>query len=381
MASNKIKILLVARDCPSQNNSGRGIFELDQAKALQQCGHEVALFSLDFRSIRRKRKLGFYSFATDGVQIFNFSFPLGNVPDKLSILLGRTLLKWKFNRVVSNFGKPDIIHSHYFGMSAIASILKEEYNIPHVHTEHSSRINNDYLSNQTIALGKKEYEDLDAIIAVSSRIASVIKKNWDTEPIVIPNIVDTNIFSYSERKKNNQNFKFISVGNLKFGKGFDVLIEAFNNATLLPNTELCIIGSGEEKEHLKKLIRKHKLEKRVHLLGRQERDSIALHMSSSDAFVLASKGETFGVAYIEALSAGLPVVATSCGGPSDFIDSTNGYLVEVDNKTELAATLEKIQSEIAKFNNSEISTNTKERFSSQTISSQLTKIYEKILAK
>lgn len=381
MASNKIKILLVTRDYPSQNNSGRGIFELDQAKALQGYGHEVALFSLDFRSIRRKRKLGFYSFEKDGIQIFNFSFPLGNVPEKLSIFIGRKLLKWKFNRVLSNFGKPDIIHSHYFGMGAIASVLKENYGIPHIHTEHSSTINKEYLNEQTIALGKNEYKNLDATIAVSGHLARMIKKHWKVESVVIPNIVDTNIFSNVNSTKNEHNFKFISVGNLKFGKGFDTLIEAFKNAKLFPNTELYIVGSGEEKEHLTVLIRKHHLENRIHLLGRLERDSIAKEMSTSDAFVLASRGETFGVVYIEALSAGLPVIATACGGPSDFLDSTNGYLVEVDNKIELASTLEKMQLEKSKFNSSEISQKTKERFSSMAIASQLTQVYEKILAK
>ena len=49
------------------------------------------------------------------------------------------------------------------------------------------------------------------------------------------------------------------------------------------------------------------------------RDEIGQIMQKSDVFVLASREETFGLVYIEAMLAGLPVIATSCGGPEEFV--------------------------------------------------------------
>ena len=46
-----------------------------------------------------------------------------------------------------------------------------------------------------------------------------------------------------------------------------------------------------------------------------------------DCFVLPSAGETFGVVYVEAMAAGLPVIATRCGGPEDFVNEDNGILI------------------------------------------------------
>lgn len=50
-------------------------------------------------------------------------------------------------------------------------------------------------------------------------------------------------------------------------------------------------------------------------------------LPQADAFVLASRRETFGVVYIEAMAAGLPVIATACGGPEDFVREEDGFLI------------------------------------------------------
>ena len=62
-------------------------------------------------------------------------------------------------------------------------------------------------------------------------------------------------------------------------------------------------------------------------------------MRHSNAFVLASRTETFGVVYIEALSQGLPVIATRCGGPESIVTSDNGLLVPIENIPELTKAL------------------------------------------
>ena len=62
-------------------------------------------------------------------------------------------------------------------------------------------------------------------------------------------------------------------------------------------------------------------------------------MKGCDAFVLASRAETFGVVYVEAMAAGLPVIATACGGPEDFVSEENGILIPADNEEKLTEAL------------------------------------------
>src|SRR5690606_4160000 len=127
---------------------------------------------------------------------------------------------------------------------------------------------------------------------------------------VIPNIVDTTNFIYKDTKKKDKHFTFISTGRLIKSKRMDLLITSFTQAFKNNNkVKLFIYGDGPERTRLEELIYKSGLEEQIYLMGLVDRSQIAGKMSESDCFVLASQLETFGVAYIEALSMGLPVIA------------------------------------------------------------------------
>ena len=102
-------------------------------------------------------------------------------------------------------------------------------------------------------------------------------------------------------------------------------------------------------------------------------------MESCDAFVLASRSETFGVVYIEALRSGLPVIATKCGGPEDFINETNGMLVPVNNIISLTGALQRMVVNIDKYNRKSISDDCLYKFAPDTIANQLFQIYTQII--
>ena len=78
------------------------------------------------------------------------------------------------------------------------------------------------------------------------------------------------------------------------------------------------------------------MEKQIKLLGRLSRLRTAEEVKNSDAFVLASVNEPFGVVYIEALACGKPVIGSRNGGAEFIINSSNGLLVDVDNREQLA---------------------------------------------
>ena len=114
------------------------------------------------------------------------------------------------------------------------------------------------------------------------------------------------------------------------------MIEAFHQANFNNDVYLYIIGEGHLHPNLQKMINTFGLNEQIKLLGMMNRNEIGQIMQKSDAFVLASRVETFGVVYIEAMLAGLPVIATACGGPEEFVDEDNGILIPVDNVELLA---------------------------------------------
>lgn len=380
-----MKILIVSDGYPENDTSLSGIFAFDQAKALKAFGHDVLFVSIDLRSIRRKRKFGLSWIKKDEISIINYSIPLGRVPVKLLLYFGKKILIRIYPEILNKFGKPDVIHAHFTIYGNIASILKEKYSLPLVITEHSSDINSENITEKTIKLGFDTYPKANIVISVSSILSRRINMNWNIYSTVIPNIVDTKNFIYSEnnidKKKIKDNFLFLSVGRLDNNKGFDLLLSAFKNANFNNNIRLKIVGQGILFKELKKEIYNNGLHNQIDLIGQISRENIAKLMQSSDAFVLASRAETFGVVFIEAMSAGLPVIATTCGGPEDFVDDSNGILVPVNDVVALTDAFIKMYKTANNYNRNNIASSTQQKFSPNAIASKLTDIYIDVINK
>lgn len=371
-------ILIIARGYPSEKWPLNGIFEFDQAKALHLSGHKVVFASIDLRSIRRWRKWGISNTGKDMIPIFNISIPVGNVPWPILYSAGKTGLSLLFKKILKENGYPDIVHAHFTLPGAISSFIKKKYRIPLVVTEHNSEIHKDKLNSAIYPLGKIAYKNADRIISVSASLSESIKKHFGFESTVISNISDISFFNYREKEKKNA-FRFISVGTLIYQKGFDLLIEAFGKTNFGKDVFLDIIGDGILKEDLQSEIEKLGLENQIKLLGRMDRQKIGQRMHESDAFVLSSRGETFGLVYIEAMAAGLPLIATACGGPEEYVNEENGILVPVENVESLSKAMHKMFTNIDSFNRRRISETTVLKFSSGTISDQLSDLYNKVL--
>lgn len=89
-----------------------------------------------------------------------------------------------------------------------------------------------------------------------------------------------------------------------------------------PAGQLTICGQGEEEGALRRLIAELGMEQRIELAGLRPREEIAKRLAQTDCFVLASESETFGVSYLEALSCGVPVIATAAADRSALSTST-----------------------------------------------------------
>ena len=103
--------------------------------------------------------------------------------------------------------------------------------------------------------------------------------------------------------------------------------------------KLKIGGKGPEEAKLHQLAADLNLGGSVEFLGGLKNEEVLKLMYESDAFVLASRIETFGVVFIEALAQGLPVVATRCGGPESIVTPANGLLIDTENQQALTEAL------------------------------------------
>jgi glycosyltransferase involved in cell wall biosynthesis len=124
-------------------------------------------------------------------------------------------------------------------------------------------------------------------------------------------------------------------------KGLDVLIDALPRvASRVPDVSLAVIGPDPADPGLQALLRAAGVRERVHLLGRRTRDEVAAVLWHSDVLVLPSRREALGVAVLEGMAAGLPVVASRAGGiPEILRTGVEGLLVEPEDAAGLAESL------------------------------------------
>jgi len=374
-----MKILIIARGVPNENYPLNGIFELDQAKALAGIGHDVVYFAIDLRSIRRKRKFGVSKQQIDSVQVYTISIPVGAIPLSIKIIIGQVALKRLYNNVFGSQNRPDVIHAHFTDMGCIASALSTEKNIPLVITEHSSIIGKNKVPKDILKIAVKGYSSAEKVIAVSGSLQRKIKEHTGIESTVVHNIIDEDVFLNSKRIVHDA-FSFSSVGNLNKRKRMDLLIDAFGIVRKhIPNCRLEIIGDGKEREALFRQVDQLGIGDSVVFCGRLSRDEIAQHFATADCFVLPSELETFGVVYAEAMMAGLPVIASRCGGPEDFVTDEVGVLMDINTPQELANAMEQIFYNHDRFESEAIREYAVKHFSADVIAQKITCVYESIL--
>jgi glycosyltransferase involved in cell wall biosynthesis len=100
-----------------------------------------------------------------------------------------------------------------------------------------------------------------------------------------------------------------------------------------PDDRLMFIGKGNQKSPLNAFMRKHGLEKKMHILQDLGFAELAVHYSNADAFIFPSLWEGFGLVILEALASGLPVVSRPVGGAPEVIaNGKNGFLYEKEGE-------------------------------------------------
>jgi glycosyltransferase involved in cell wall biosynthesis len=127
-------------------------------------------------------------------------------------------------------------------------------------------------------------------------------------------------------------FYCITVGRLIPRKRLGLLLEGFAKS-FDPNLRLLLVGEGPEEKRLRKRVEELQLAKRVQFLGALPDEKKFQYLANSDAYVCVSSHEGFGLAFLEAMACGLPVIAPNTGGQRDFlIHGKTGLTIEPDGE-------------------------------------------------
>lgn len=374
-----MKVFFVSRGYPSEKYKMYGIFERDQAEALAKMGLEVVFLSVDLRSIRRQRKFGDGYFEKNGVKVYSIDWPVGAVPDSLLYKIGERALERVYKRAVRIEGKPDILHAYFTDYAYMAARLKDKLGYKLVITEPSSKVNQDSISEELFETASYAYSKADAVITPSPDFQKTMEKSFGQDSKVISILPDMGVFNY-KADKDDEIFKIVSTGSLKPKKGAADLIKGFHQAYREdPNTQLTIFGDGPEREKLEGLIKDLSLNDRVFLRGLVDRKEIAEEYKNSHLFALYSHSETFGLSYLEALAAGLPIIVPTCGGPEHLVKENNGLLIELFDEDALVKALRYMKENIGNYDGREISLEAKEEYSEANITGKVIDVYKEVL--
>ncbi len=229
-------------------------------------------------------------------------------------------LSWSYLlAAVSALATADVVHLHVpnvlAAMAAALAPRKRGVLIVHWHS--------DTLSKGLLGLLAKPFEWLmlkraDAVIATSPPYVegSPWLRRFPAKVVVIPIGIHDAFASSSSasRAASGSPPLVLAVGRLVPYKGFEILVEAAS--MLESDAQVIIVGDGPLREQLQQRVSALKLESRVRLAGRLPRDELIALYRCATLFCLPSveRTEAFGVVLLEALSAGLPIVATSIAG-------------------------------------------------------------------
>ncbi len=269
----------------------------------------------------------------------------------------------------------DIIHSHYFVSGIIGLALRQHWHVPVVHMFHTlgamknivARSDEERETGQRIALEGRIMREADTVVAATNLDMSQMVWHYDADPErirIIPCGVDLARFQPQDMTHARQQLGLpaqptplvLLIGRIEPLKGIDALIEATAHLRqqhpALHDLHAVVVGGGsdaqpeqwnDEQRRLDRLRHELGIADAVLFVGARPQSQLSLYHAACDAVTMPSHYESFGMAALEALASGRPVVATNAGGPATIInDGSNGLLTPPNNPVMLAEQLSKI---------------------------------------
>jgi L-malate glycosyltransferase len=315
-------------------SGGSGVVATELGAALAARGHEIHVVSY-----RKPFRIGPVS---DRFHFHKVEIPIYPLFEFPSYGLAAAALMAK---VVDEFAL-DILHVHYAYPHAVSAYLarrmSKRRHLKIVTTLHGTDIALVRQDETFDSLTKFGILESDAVTAVSAFLRKTTHDWFDIKkPIdVIPNFVDPERFHPPEIRAPGP-FRIVHVSNFRPVKRSLDAVQAFCNLRRTREAKLKMIGAGPEVKAARMLAKKLGVHGDVEFAGEEKQIERAL--AGSDALLSTSEFEGFGLAPLEAMAVGLPVVATRAGGISEVVvDGETGSLAEVGDVEGLASLLRRL---------------------------------------
>ena len=245
----------------------------------------------------------------------------------------------------------DVLHTHFYKTDVIGLLATRGTDCKIVSTPHGWSKHMDFKLWCYERLDRAIFPFLDAVAPLSEELYEALARvPWLRSKLhLIPNGVDlSEIEAVSgpspiliERKESGA-FIVGYIGQLIPRKGLDTLLRAVATLSDLP-LEVYLVGEGDQRQELEQLARDQRLAQRVHLVG--YRDDRLQWLHGFDCFVLPSRQEGIPRCLMEAMGAGVPVVASDIPGCRDLVThGKTGLLFQVDSAASLAEQIAKLAS-------------------------------------
>ncbi|MFB6258568.1 MAG: glycosyltransferase [Flavobacteriales bacterium] len=202
---------------------------------------------------------------------------------------------------------------------------------------------------------------------------------------IVPNIIPFEDAYFPGRSLGEEGqYRFFMVGNWKPPKRPLLALQAFCEVFWRdPSAQLMIGGYGSQVEEVVAFVKKRERDADITFLGEMDRNAILGALQNADAFMLPSDHETFSVVCAEALSEGVPVIASKRGGIPEFVNEGNGILVETNDPKNWSEALREFvrRKENGHFDPRRISEDARKRFGKDRVGELYRSVLEQEMAK
>ncbi|MGE5695759.1 MAG: glycosyltransferase family 4 protein [Candidatus Sericytochromatia bacterium] len=330
-----MRVLMLSWEYPPVVIGGLGRHVHHLATALASDGHDVTVLSRrpfdtdpsthpttdeihdGVRVVAAAQDPHYFDFSTD---MMAWTLAMGHSMTRAGLALGLT---------------PDVVHAHDWLVAHPAVALAEFFDVPLVSTLHATEAGrhsgwiSGAVNRQVHALEYWLARESDSLITCSSSMSEEISTLFGPDLAdvqVIRNGIEAARWPFAKRTRSGRPSRLLYVGRLEYEKGIHDLIATLPRIRRThPGTTLTIAGDGTQLNWLKAQARRHRVFTATTFVGHLDHDALLSALHDTDAVVLPSHYEPFGIVALEAAAAGAPLVTSKVGGLGEaVIDGETG---------------------------------------------------------